>query len=146
MPGITDPTEAYFKDGQWGWDLTQWRKQPLVFGYSDTLGRDTVNPDLPATAVNVDTGTCPASYVWVVTNLSFRYYGTPPTSCAVGLSLSGSFYWVFNVLLPASGQYYDRQGWWVLKTNDFVRLTIDGPTLHDVAAVTISGFAMAIAE
>jgi len=35
MSGPTDPAEAHFDKGSWGWDLTQWRKLPLVWGFSD---------------------------------------------------------------------------------------------------------------
>ena len=37
MSGPTAPAEAHFDKGSWGWDLTQWRKLGLLWGYTDRL-------------------------------------------------------------------------------------------------------------
>ena len=66
MPGITNPTEEYFKDGNWGWDGTRWRKLNLVFGYYDTTAEllSNLNAD---SGQNLLTGTVvPAGYVYVI--------------------------------------------------------------------------------
>jgi hypothetical protein len=146
MSGITDPAEGYFKDGLWGWDLTQWRKLPLLFGYSDAWADSTVNNDLDAGANNVDLTAVASGYVVVLTSLSFVYVGTPPTYVTVQLSLGGSVYQLYRQLAPASNQLYDRQGWWILEAEDFVRCSVVGATLHDDLRVTGTGYAMAIAE
>lgn len=56
MPGITDPTEQYFKDGLWGWVTNQWKK--LIADAAGHLQVDVIASGLPtggATAANQTT-------------------------------------------------------------------------------------------
>lgn len=66
MPGITDPTEAYFKDGTWGWDGTQWRKLAMVWGYSERYAEIELEEDVSAGDVTLTFSTVPDGEVWVV--------------------------------------------------------------------------------
>jgi len=146
MSGITNPAEAYFKDGLWTWDGSVWRKQPLLFGYTDNLLQRTTTSTLPAGAANVDLAAVPSSYVYVYTSLLFCYIGTPPTYAFVQIMRGGNPYELFSQLAPVSIQGYDREGWWVLKAADFVRLAIAGATLNDTAFIVGTGFALKINE
>lgn len=67
MTGITNPAEPFFKDGIWGWDGTQWRKLPLVFGWSDTYAESEILNDVAAGNHSLTFSTVPAGEIWVVT-------------------------------------------------------------------------------
>ena len=146
MPGITDPTEAYFKDGQWGWDLTQWRKLPLVFGYTGKLVATVLNSNLAAGNPALNTGTVGAGYIWIITNIHFRYTGTAPDRMRIRLVSNATNYELIRENTVVSDDGYDRQGWWVLDEDDKIQLLIIGATATDTAELTVTGFTMAIAE
>lgn len=146
MPGITDPAEAYFKDGQWGWDGTQWRKLPLVFGYSGLLGILVSDTDLAAGSVHLPTSTVPAGYLWIVTNINMRYIGTPPTRMTITMKVNGLGCDLLRQLAPVSDTMYSAQGWWICGFDDYLDLYIVGATATDDAHMYVTGFTMAIAE
>ena len=146
MPGITDPAEAYFKDGQWGWDGTRWRKLPLVFGYSGLLGILKADTDLDTGSNHLTTITVPAGYLWIVTNVNMRYKGTPPTRMTVIIKIAGQGCDILRQLLPTSDVMYSLQGWWVWGEDDDVDLYVVGATSGDDAFMYVTGFTMAIAE
>jgi len=69
MSGITDPKEAYFKDGIWGWDGAAWHKLPMVWGYSDHLAGLAAKYGAELGADDVLGTPCPAGEVWIVESI-----------------------------------------------------------------------------
>jgi len=90
-----------------------------------------VNSSLPAGNSYIDSSAVPAGKIWIVSNVFFRYIGTPPTRVYVELSLADTSITVFMQASPSSGVGYDRQGWWVLQPGDFIRWSVYGATLDD---------------
>ena len=83
MPGITNPTEEYFKDGGWGWDGTQWRKLNLTFGYYDRYAEKQEGINVPAGTQTFNFATVPANEVWVIT--AFTAYCSTANPFVIGL-------------------------------------------------------------
>ena len=75
--GPTDPAEAHFDKGQWGWDLATWRKNPLDMGYHATFGGVTYCTAAAGTNI-VNVFTVPANYVYILENLQFFNGNTGP--------------------------------------------------------------------
>ena len=73
MPGITDPSEQYFKDGIWGYDSTVWRKLALLFGYSSRLAEAATTVSTGAADTFVDIPNPLASEIWIVQSASLRH-------------------------------------------------------------------------
>jgi len=71
--GPTNPTEQYFKDGQWGWDGTQWRKLALSWGYSDRYAESLTGVSVGPGATYVYGTTVPAGEVWVVEAVAVKH-------------------------------------------------------------------------
>ena len=69
MPGITNPSEKYFKDGQWTFDGTVWRPQNQLLAYRDTIREVYSETKVGAGTATFDFSTCPAGYVYVLTYL-----------------------------------------------------------------------------
>lgn len=89
---ITDPTEAYFKDGLWGWVTNRWRKQPIIWGYSEFL-----KDDLSGTtdgSGNLDSvgSVVPAGYVYVICAVMVRNMTSGGSNLLCGVHLDGDFF------------------------------------------------------
>lgn len=146
MPGITDPTEAYFKDGTWGWDGSLWRKLPLVWGYSALAGEALSNTNLGAGTNYLNGTAVSAGEVLVVRQVSLRYIGTVPTliECQSFGTLG------YPVLLhqpsPVSTQWYYEPCFEILVAGDYMRAYVAGATAGNNFYFRYSGYKMKIAE
>lgn len=146
MSGVTDPASPYFKDGQWGWDGTVWRKLPMVFGYSDRLA---VNESFTATGAGDASGAAfavAAGYIYVVQaavvfhdagvakNLQYFLYGDAKS--------------VMLVYQPTavSGTRYMWQGEAALKEGDSIQVWLGAPGDGKSVWVQVWGYKMLIAE
>lgn len=119
MPGITNPTEAYFKDGIWGWDGTQWRKLSLVWGFSSRYFEAEKSEDVGAGNITLTFSTVPAGEVWVIQGLTawskqadvvrvdFYYYvgGTGERMC---IKVLGAAYTTVALDTPVTLSYNDH--------------------------------------
>lgn len=112
--------------------------QPFTF--SGVVLRAIGTASLAAGTNNIDDSAVPAGEIWVITNLRFQYTGTPPTRVNAALVSGGTGYPLFAVLAPASGQDYDRQGFWVMAEGDVLRVSVTGATLNDDLYLHATGF------
>jgi len=72
MPGSgpTNPSEAYFDKGLWGYDGSQWRKLQLVFGYYDRWAEGLGGTKSGDGTYVKSSAAVPAGYVYVVQGIS----------------------------------------------------------------------------
>jgi hypothetical protein len=117
-----------------------WQKQPLLFGYSATVLETWSDDNLASGSNTVDSPVVPAGEIWVITNLSMRYVGTPPTYIEMRLRSGTSDYPLFRQLAPTTAQTHDRQGWWVMAPGDLLRVGISGATAGDDLYASATGF------
>jgi len=66
MSGPTDPSEAHFDKGQWGFDGTVWRRLQLLWGYYDRWAEDLGGTKSGAGTYQAQTTVVPAGYVYVL--------------------------------------------------------------------------------
>jgi len=66
MFGVTNPSEASFKDGIWGFDGSVWRKLGLLWGYSDRLAEFDTHTKVGAGSALRALFTVPSGYIYVV--------------------------------------------------------------------------------
>lgn len=120
---ITDPQEDYFKDGLWTWDGSRWRKQPLIFGYSDQyIEYQTDTGD--GTTLNQDFSTVPSGEIWVITSFScYPYSGAHADLVWIGGRFGGVGH-AFKAA-PSLAQYtslcLDHK--LILKAGDYLRVS-----------------------
>jgi hypothetical protein len=122
-----------------------WHKDPIRFGYSDTVGETVQNLDLPAGTSVLDGTAVAYGYVHVITQASILYLGTSPANIDIRVKVGGVSIIVFRQKSPVSNQMYDRQGYWVLEEGDYVQAVVDGATLNDNFYLWYSGFKIDIA-
>ena len=142
--GPTQPTEQYFDKGLWGYGGTQWRKLPLLWGYTDRLllqGSTTT-----ATAgTNIFTlATVPAGQVWVVTGVSMMDVNT-----AFGAGVDAYFTdGVATVKAWYAGVAAQWQTWdntfLVLKAAEYLKVYFTGCALNDDLYANVWGYKMAV--
>ena len=146
MPGITNPAEAYFKDGGWSWDGTVWRKQPMMFGYSDRYSEVESSVNVAAGSHNLDFTVVPAGEIWVVNAISARCSTANPSSISVLLNLGGNTHYLLVQTTVVAWIPEIALGAFVLKEGDFVRATFAGCSLNDDIYAQASGYKMSIVE
>ena len=144
MPGITNPTEEYFKDGTWGWDGTRWRKANIFLNYYDRYA-DYIS-DVDVTAGNHDENmtAVPAGYVYVVLAVSAYCSTATPTLIllkvmmgAIDISIKLGSPVVEWVPVIFTGQL-------VLKAGDYICGRFLGCGLHDDLYLRACGYKVAI--
>lgn len=146
MPGITDPTEAYFKDGQWGWDGTQWRKLPLVWGYSDTYREYIYEDNVDAGTNLLDGSAVPAGEIWVVTFVRAHCVQAGLTRINIYQYYDTTSLYLYSVESPAAYVYAGGPCSIVMEEGDKIRAAFLNCALNDDIRLYITGYKMAIAE
>ena len=117
-----------------------WHKNPIQFGYSDVLNISVENTNIPAGNSYLETLAVPDGCIWVVTNISMVYYGTSPPNIVALISGAEGELWLFGQKSPVSGISYDRQGWWVLKAGNSLKIYIKNGTAGDDIHLYVTGF------
>jgi len=69
--GPTQPTEQYFDKGAWGYDGSQWRKLPLLLGYT-SIWDENLGGTASGATWNVGTSAIPAGEIRILQSLSIR--------------------------------------------------------------------------
>ena len=145
MSGPTDPTEAHFDKGTWGFDGTVWRKLPMVWGYSALW-----DEDLGGTAADVfysaQTAAIPATEVRVLQAVSVRnttrscgpvvIYMTRPSGALVACGYVASLN--TNIPLLVTGTF-------ALGAGDVLWVYVAATQVNDVIQAGVVGYKMAIA-
>jgi len=130
--------------GTHGWIGGAWRKQPMLFGYSGQAQVSWGSDNLETGINDVRSTPVPAGKVWVVTNLTMIYRGTPPSRLVMRAYMSGGSWVIWEVSSPGANYFYDHQGWWVLAEGDKLEIHIEGATAGDRAYGYGLGFAVSI--
>jgi len=122
-----------------------WQKNPLMFGYSDSILGSTGSTNLSAGTNIFYSGSVPAGEIWVITNLAM-YYGGTVTNVVISLLLnrSSTGYTLWQQRSITSNQNYDRQGYWIMKQADRIQFQIANATAGDDAFMYWAGFRMDI--
>ena len=128
-----------------GYDGAAWRKQPLIWSYSDRLVDQKQNADTPAGAVTLSHTTVPAGEVWTVLGGSVVNVNTA-TPCRMWAALAGLGIAVYEYGTLAISVYSITSPLnIVLKAGDNVDVTFSGCTLGDTILSNIFGYKMSIA-
>lgn len=115
----------------YGYYSGSYQKDPIRFGPSSTVKKTQSDTSLSAGNNTIDLAAVSAGEYQVITNLAFRYVGTPPTFVRVGFYSGATNYTLYDQAAPVSNTTYDKQGWWVFAEDDYIRFYIAGATLND---------------
>ena len=146
MPGITNPAEAFFKDGAWGWDLSAWHKLAMLWGYTDRwaewLGKTmTADEDFSEVTVAV-----PAGYVYVLQLAFIRNAIHARGTMSIRLVVAGTDYIVKLDTAPVATVPMLLVGEFAMKDGDKVRIIHADCLTDDVIDAGVWGYKMKIDE
>jgi len=131
MVGPTNPAEAHFDKGMWGWDGSVWRKIPLLLGYTDRWVEAVVNASADAGINILYTAAVPAGYVYVL-NAAYCYNETSTSGQDIGpYGNSISVLVVQAAAVPANSVTVTGLCNIVLKAGDKVRIRFTACTAGD---------------
>jgi len=144
--GITNPAEPFFKDGQWGWDGTVWRKLPMIFGYSDAYHE----PESSLTGAAGDrlltASTVPEGEVWVVTSVIAFNIDSATTNTRIQIYDGSGRAVVFVEYAPAAKKVLGGHCNIVMKKDDRLEAKFFGCALDDDIYMYINGYKMKVEE
>lgn len=142
--GPVVPTAEYFDKGQWGWDGSQWRKLPLLWGYSDNYIE--AQSDLNAAAVvgTLTFATVPAGEIWRITQWIGVDVQTKCTNYILELVRSAVPYSFSTVVPAAANDYKGTQCDVILKEDDSLRMAFVGTVAGDDIYGWVHGYKMAV--
>jgi len=144
--GITNPAEPFFKDGQWGWDGTLWRKLPIVWGYSDRYAEVETALDVAAGDPILTFSTVPEGEIWVMQSLAGRSYQANVTSIRLVAATTAGDVTLKEDVPVAALRTVDWSGALVLKKDDYLEVRFYGCLLHDNVYAEACGYKMKVAE
>jgi hypothetical protein len=146
MTGITDPTEPLFKDGGWGWDTSQWRKLPLLWGYSAKYQEAVLDSNMGAGDSGLEGSAVPAGEVWLVKHLSAFVVSATCTKIRFRAYKSPDYNQLADFVSPTTGVIVHLVCEVVMDEGTEMRAQFYDMTSGDDARFYISGYKMKIAE
>jgi len=144
MPGITNPTEGYFKDGNWGWDGTQWRKGAIPFAYTSQWYENLGTAAAAGGTYSKNSAVVPAGYIYVLQALSIENDTGGRGMARVFARPSGLYTCLGYTLAPAQFQPTYFSGQVVLKAGDTVLVIQLATVAGDVIYASVIGYKVAI--
>jgi len=146
MPGITDPTEAFFKDGLWGWDGSQWRRAAMLFGYTDQVLSKAVITGAGAGSHTIDGAAVASGEIWIITAMEAHDAVSAVPSIFLGANAGGVSYWIAAAGATGAGIGFSWSGTMVLEAGQKPRCVITGVTAGDSLEFNYSGYKMSISS
>jgi len=144
MSGPTDPAEAHFDKGLWGYDGSAWRKLQLLWGYYDTYVEANSGVSAGAATETVLLGAVPAGYVYVVNTIVVLDNTTDPTKVEGVVVKGGTDVPVFTKLAPGINAWYAFVLSVVLKEGDRVKAWFTGSVAGDALHLRAEGYKMRV--
>ena len=144
MPGITNPTEGYFKDGNWGWDGTQWRKGAIPFAYTSQWYENLGTAAAAGGIYTQNSTAVPAGYIYVIQAMSIENETGARGMARLYVRPSGLYCCIGYVLTPAQYQPTFFTGQVVLKAGDIVTVQQFATVAGDDIRAVVIGYKVAI--
>ena len=144
MTGITNPTEEYFKDGTWGWDGTQWRKQGILFGYRATVNESISNTNANAGINALNSATVPAGELWIIQLIGAMNVNTACSRIAFFVYRTPTEYPVLDQVTCTANVWVTWAGNVVLKTGDYLKAYFLGCTAGDDIYLRYLGYKVSV--
>ena len=145
MTGITNPTEEYFKDGIWGWDGSQWRKQGILLGYHSALSLNIINSNASAGTNILETDAVEMNYLWVMETIGVANVNTAPSRLTIYVYRGGTNYPLLDTSSTVVGVYSIWNGQLVMVAGDRIRAYIYGCTAGDDLYLRVLGYKVTLA-
>lgn len=145
MFGVTNPSEASFKDGIWGHDGTAWRKLPLVWGYYDRLAEFVEYTKVGAGDALRTLFTVPEGYIYIV-NATMSINNDKVVAQNHLLYNGSNYYTIYRGVPTVVAQWMPNPNvFYVLKKDDKLTFQFVGCSADDVLEFAAWGYIMKVA-
>lgn len=129
----------------YGYDGATWRKNALLWGYSDRYAERVSNLNADAGGNILASTVVPAGEVWVIEVISAQDATNNPTSVILQVTDGSAYPEMARNNSPTSGNNTNWYGRVTLKESDKVSVTINGCTAGDDLYMEVWGFKMKVA-
>lgn len=128
----------------YGYVGTAWQKQPILYGYTDTVRIRVLNLNATAGTNNLNSVVVPAGEIWVITAARGYDLDSAITSSNLGVVSDTIKYSLDDKIAPAAAVAAEFKGFLVMKEADKLRWTGWGCTLNDDLYLIAVGYKMDI--
>ena len=130
----------------YGWDGSNWRKNPIPLGFTDIVEETLLDEDLDAGTNNLDGTAVPAGEIWRILIVNYR-----TVSASVSSAVARAFGLATAIIIeqqipPTSGSWYPVQCETLLQEGDYMSLLVLNATSGDKAYMRYAGHKIKIAE
>lgn len=142
--GPKKPTEEYFNRGLWGWRGSQWRKLPILWGYTAQYIERISDTDLDEGAQYTNGAAVGAGYIYYVFGATARVISATCSQLRFMPYLADGLSDMWRVVPPVSNlmYYIDRQ--FVMAEGDYIAVRGYDYTAGDDLHVVVWGYKMAV--
>lgn len=119
-----------------------WRKQPLIWGFSDSVSQTIIDLNLAVDEDTVVTVPVEEGEVHVVSAISFRVDSATCDRAELLIVVKGVALLVYSISPPVTFTWYLKTGEFVLTEDDYIALTMTDLTAGDDAYLRYAGYRM----
>ena len=145
MSGITDPAEAFFKDGQWGFDGNVWRKLRLLFGYGEIYRERIEDLNADVTFDSLSGSVVPEGEIWIVNTVLATDIVSNLARISIYITGDGVTTDLDQVVSPVKFTPAKFSGHAVMVEDEFVGAYFEGTVAGDDIFLSVRGYKMLIA-
>lgn len=129
-----------------GWDGANWRKLPLLWGYSDIYGYQQTSVDVDEGFNSLVFPAVPAGEIWVINHFSADAVQGNPTSIELFATIEGSAIMLARELYLFANDLVKWTGSLVLKEGQYLTAWYWGCAAGDDLFAYAAGYKMKVAE
>jgi len=145
--GVTESSPLTSLQSQlYGWDLTNWRKNPLVWGYTSRYAEYKESIDVAAGSHGLDFSTVPEGEVRVITSIAAWSAQANITRIEIAMTDSSVYYCFRRAVPSAAGLTVEFQGCAILKKDDIAYCMFVDCALNDDIYASALGYTMKVNE
>jgi hypothetical protein len=130
----------------YGWDLTNWRKLPMIWGISSNLLVAQNATAVGAGGFYASESAVPTGYVYVYTAASIAQVTGAAADVQIGIHIGGLYYWIEAWQSCANGKWYGRQIHFILTAGQNLLATTIAVAAGDALYLRANGYAMKVNE
>lgn len=146
VPVSTVATGSSVQGQVYGWDLSNWRKLPILWGFMDRLV-DNFDTTIGGANVNIYSSAVPTGYIWIIQCISVRNASAGPTNYTMFMRANGSqasFFHDEQGLAQWRAAIYN--GEFVLKAADDIGVNVVGGAAGNNIQARLWGYTMKVNE
>ncbi len=130
----------------YGWDLSNWRKLPLLWGITDIVLGSANATATGAGSFSASLSAVPSGYIYVYTQVGVAQVTGASADVQVGIHISGLYYWVQCWQSCGNSRWYGGQTNLILTEGHNLLASTVAVAVDDLLYLRATGYSMKVNE